>query len=184
MTGLDGKILCSTVCLQHLGPGLRQKLLRENLIGADRQGPVFGFKSSGATIAENKETVKLELKTSLMEMQNPIDLRVIGRATVEDREIARAAVPAEDRMQAFLWRHLLPAETLPALVYDPAVKPRIDRVRPAIPDKDIPKDVKRTLQLSQVDWYLRQIETLYQEWLLTDAFANREIAKIEAQLVR
>ena len=44
--------------------------------------------------------------------------------------------------------------------------------------------VKRTLRKSQVDWYLRQIEGLYQNWFLTDKFANRQIAGIEARLIR
>jgi hypothetical protein len=31
---------------------------------------------------------------------------------------------------------------------------------------------------------LRQIERLYQEWLLTDQFANREIAGVEARVIK
>jgi len=57
-------------------------------------------------------------------------------------------------------------------------------MRPPIRDQDRPKDAKRTLRKSEVDWYLRQIEALYQEWYLTDEFANREIASIEARLIR
>jgi hypothetical protein len=37
---------------------------------------------------------------------------------------------------------------------------------------------------SSVDGLLRQIEALYQEWYLTDEFANREIANIEARLIK
>ena len=87
-------------------------------------------------------------------------------------------------MQAFLWRHLLPAETLPALVFDPSYQPPADRIRPPIRDEDRPKDVKPTLTRSSVDGYLRQIERLYQEWFLTDEFVNREIANIEARLIK
>jgi hypothetical protein len=87
-------------------------------------------------------------------------------------------------MQAFLWRHLLPADTLPVLVYNPSYKPPADRIRPEIRDEDRPKDVKRDLRKSQADWYLRQIESLYQEWFFTDEFVNREIASIEARLIR
>ena len=47
-----------------------------------------------------------------------------------------------------------------------------------------PRECKPTLQKSSVDWYMRQIETLYQEWFLTDEFANREIANIEARLIK
>ena len=87
-------------------------------------------------------------------------------------------------MQAFQWRHLLPAENLPALVYNPSYEPPADRIRPPIRDEDRPKDVKPTLTRSSVDWYLREIERLYQEWFLTDEFVNREIAKTEARLIR
>jgi hypothetical protein len=93
-------------------------------------------------------------------------------------------VPAEDRMQAFLWRHLLPAENLPALVYNPSYQPPADRVRPPIRDEDRPKNAKRTLKKSSVDRYLRQIEGLYQQWFFTDEFANRQTASIEARLIR
>jgi hypothetical protein len=108
----------------------------------------------------------------------------MGTAKIGDTEIVHEAVPTEDKMQAFLWRHLLPAETLPALVYDPSYQPPADRIRPPIRDETRPKDVKRTLTRSSVDGYLRQIEVLYQEWLLTDEFVNREIANTEARLIK
>ena len=56
----------------------------------------------------------------------------MGTAKIGDREVVHEAVPAEDKMQAFLWRHLLPAETLPALVFDPSYQPPADRIRPPI----------------------------------------------------
>ena len=126
----------------------------------------------------------LTLKTSLTAMEKPVNVTVVGTAKIGDREIVHEAVPAEDKMQAFLWRHLLPAETLPVLVFDPAYQPPADRIRPPIRDEDRPKDVKPTLTRSSVEWYLRQIEGLYQEWFLTDEFVNREIANIEARLIK
>ncbi|MBN2473862.1 MAG: hypothetical protein JXB62_04605 [Pirellulales bacterium] len=143
-----------------------------------------GLESSGATLAANTEMVGLAVKTSLTEMEKPVDLTVVGSATMGDREVVHEAVPAEDRMQAFLWRHLLPAENLPALVYDPSYQPPADRIRPPIRDEDRPKDATRNLPKSSVDGYLRQIEGLYQQWFFTDEFANREIANIEARLIQ
>ncbi|MDP6636117.1 MAG: hypothetical protein QGG42_14550 [Phycisphaerae bacterium] len=143
-----------------------------------------GLESPGATLAAKKEVVRLGVKTSLTEMEKPVSLTVVGRATIGGREVTHDAVPSEDRMQAFLWRHLLPAEDLPALVWNPSYRPPVERVRPPIVDKNRPKGMKRTLRKSQVDWYLRQIENLYQQWFLTDAFANRQIAIIEARLIR
>jgi ribosomal protein L40E len=143
-----------------------------------------GLTSSGVTLGAKKDVARLTLKTSLTEMDKPVNLTVSGSATVGKRTIVHQAVPTEDRMQAFLWRHLLPAEDLPVLVYNPAYKPPVDRIRPPILDKDRPKGVTRNLRKSSVDWYLRQINSLYQQWFLTDKFANRQIAGIEARLIR
>lgn len=143
-----------------------------------------GLESPGATLGDKKEVVGLTLKTSLTEMEAPVNLTVVGTAKIGDQEIVHDAVPAEDRMQAFLWRHLLPAEDLPVLVYNPSYEPEAERVHPPIRDEDRPKNVKRTLKKSSVDLYLRQIETLYQNWLLTDEFANKEIAGVEARLIK
>jgi hypothetical protein len=148
------------------------------------QGLPEGFESGGATLPADKEAVGLPLKTSLTEMESPVNLTVIGTAKTGDQEVVHAAVPAEDRMQAFLWRHFLPAETLPALVFDPSYQPPADRIRPPIRDEDRPKDQKRTLRRASVEGYLRQIERLYQEWFLTDEFANREIASVEARVIQ
>ena len=126
----------------------------------------------------------LTLKTSLTAVEKPVNVTIVGTVKIGDREIVREAVPAEDRMQAFLWRHLLPADTLPALVYDPSYQPSADRVRPPIRDEDRPKGLPSNVTRSSADWYRRQIERLYQEWFLTDEFANREIASIEARLIQ
>jgi hypothetical protein len=142
-----------------------------------------GFESPGATIGDKQEVVGLSVKTSLTAIEKPVNLTVIGTAKVGDREIVHEAVPSEDKMQAFLWRHLLPADTLPALVFDPSYQSPADRIRPPIRDEDRPKDQKRTLRRSEVEGYLRQIEHLYQLWLLTDEFANREVASIEARVI-
>lgn len=143
-----------------------------------------GFESPGATLAAKQEVVGLGLKTSLTDMEKPVNLTVVGTAKVGDREIVHEAVPAEDRMQAFLWRHLLPAETLPALVFDPSYQPPANRIRPEIRDEDRPKGVTPTLPRSAVEYYLRLVERLYQEWYLTEEFANREIANTEARVIK
>jgi hypothetical protein len=143
-----------------------------------------GFESPGATLAAKQEVVGLSVKTSLTEMEKPVNLTIVGTAKIGDREVVHEAVPAEDRMQAFLWRHLLPSETLPAMVFDPSYQPPADRIRQPIRDEDRPKNAARNLRKSSVDGYLRQIEALYQQWFLTDDFANRQIASIEARLIQ
>jgi ribosomal protein L40E len=143
-----------------------------------------GLESAGATLAANQDSVGLAVRTTLTAMDEPVDLTVVGTAKAGDREIVRQAVPSEDTMQAFLWRHLLPAKTLPVLVFDSSYQPPEDRVRPPIRDEDRPTDVERTLTRASVTGRLREIERLYQEWYLTDEFANREIASIEARVIQ
>ena len=143
-----------------------------------------GLESSGATLGPKQDTVGVALKTSLTAMEAPVDVTLAATAKIGDREVVHAVVPAEDRMQAFLWRHLLPAETLPVLVCDSSWQPPDDRIRPPIRDEDRPKDVKPTLTRSSVEWYLKQLEGLYQEWFLTDEFVNHEVAKTEASVIQ
>lgn len=143
-----------------------------------------GVESPGATLGAKQEVVGLSVKTKLTAMEKPVNVTVVGTAKVGERDIAHEAAPAEDKMQAFLYRHLLPADSLPLLVWNPAYQPPADRMRPDIRDDQRPKDVKPTLQRSSVEWYLKQIDRLYQEWLFTDEFANREIAKTEARVIK
>ena len=142
------------------------------------------FAASPVAIPANKDSVRIGIKTTLADMERPVDLTVIGTAKIGDKEIVHNAVPTEDTMQAFLWRHLAPAEDLPVFVYNPGYQDPADRIRPPIRDEDRPKGVTRNLKKSSVDWYIRQIENLYQNWLLTDEFANKQISNIEARLIK
>lgn len=98
--------------------------------------PPEGFTASPTTLAEGKDMVGFTLRTTLPDLQAPVALRVEGTAAINGQDVAHEAVPAEDRMQAFLWRHLVPAEDLQVIVYDPNVDPapRRDR-RGKIPKK-------------------------------------------------
>ena len=42
--------------------------------------------------------------------REPITVAIEGRATIDGKTVARRAVPAEEMMQAFAYRHLVPAE--------------------------------------------------------------------------
>ncbi len=143
-----------------------------------------GLKSSGTTLRAKKKLAGLSVKTNLTEVEQPVNLTLVGSATIGGQEIIHEAVPAEDRMQAFLWRHLLTAADLPALVHNPSYQPPAERIRPPIRNEDRPKNVTRNLTKNSVDRRLREIESLYQNWFLTDKFANRIIADIEARLIK
>jgi hypothetical protein len=146
--------------------------------------PPKGFTAAAAKLAAGKDMVRLSLKTTLKATEKPVALQISGKATVGDQEIVRDAVPAEDRMQAFLWRHLVPAEELTALVYDPAYTPPAIRKLPPAPAKPAPKPAAAGQQFTkrQVEGRLRQLKLLYEEWLLTDDFYRRKVAECEASL--
>ncbi len=108
-------------------------------------------------------------KTANMKRQQATDAKnLAGPPGIQELKQAKANLPV----------------AINARVFNPSYQPPAERIRPSIRDEDRPKGVQPTLPKSSVDWYLRQIETLYQDWFLTDEFANREIAEIEARLIK
>jgi hypothetical protein len=72
-----------------------------------------------ATLSGTQTMVRLSVKTTLGETQEPVNLFIEGTAMIGTQKLVRVAEPAEDRMQAFLWRHLVPAQELKAFVFNP-----------------------------------------------------------------
>lgn len=70
-----------------------------------------GFVLSGGWVPAGQDQVRMTLtvppETPVAE---PHRLRVEGRAVIAGREVRREGVPADDRMQAFIYRHLVPAQ--------------------------------------------------------------------------
>lgn len=180
--------------------------------------PPTGFSAAAASLSGTQTVARLTIKTDLKATPEPVNLSIIGTARIgggndsaptskqasrdgggrisastpenPGRDVTHEAVPAEDRMQAFLWRHLVPATEFKALVYDPSFQPaprRVPRARPtaepepkpvvaatnAAPDK--PKFTK-----AQVAGRLRQLKLLFEEGLLTDDFYEKNVAECEA----
>ncbi|MEI7731705.1 MAG: hypothetical protein WCO56_19190 [Verrucomicrobiota bacterium] len=75
-----------------------------------------GFTLIGAQIPENQDLVKCTLDSSPSSRMEPFSLHVEGQATIQGREIIRSALPADDMMQAFAYRHLVPAQELKVAV--------------------------------------------------------------------
>jgi len=71
-----------------------------------------GFRLTGAVIPPGQNQVRLTLTAPPQLQREPLELVLEGRATVDGREVTRLAVPAEDMMQAFYYRHLVPASEL------------------------------------------------------------------------
>lgn len=71
-----------------------------------------GFTLSGGQVPANQDQVRLTLAAPQIPPDEPINICLEGRATIDGREITRSAVPAEDMMQAFIYRHLVPSKNL------------------------------------------------------------------------
>jgi hypothetical protein len=145
--------------------------------------PPPGITANPATIGPAQAVAGLNIRTTLTRTDDPFPLIIEGRAMVDKTEIVHQAVPAEDRMQAFLWRHLVPAQTLQALVFDPAYQPQPRRVPPpepaarpvaADPSKPAPK-----FTAQQVASRLRDLKRLYGAGYLTDEFYFDRVAECQ-----
>jgi len=69
-----------------------------------------GFALSGGWVPANQDKVRLTLTAPPNRVEKPRNLHLEGRAVIQGREVRRSGVPAEDMMQAFAYRHLVPAE--------------------------------------------------------------------------
>ena len=157
--------------------------------------PPPGFASSPVTLPAGQTATKLAIKTKLLETKEPVRLTIEGRAKIGGREVVRQAVPVEDRMQAFLWRHLVPAQEMKCLVFSPSYEPPPKRVLhasatpPVVEPKAEPAAAKSAtakpkfkFTKKQVAGRVRQIKQLFEQGLLNDDFTNRKIAECEALL--
>jgi hypothetical protein len=71
-----------------------------------------GFFLSGGWIPAGRDHVRLTLTAPIQQMEIPVALHLEGRAQVGGAMVVRPVVPADDMMQAFLYRHVVPAREL------------------------------------------------------------------------
>jgi hypothetical protein len=76
------------------------------------KGAPTGFTLSSDRVPAGQDQVTLTLTVRPMPAKELVSLRLEGRATIEGHEVVRPVVPAEDMMQAFAYRHLVPAQEL------------------------------------------------------------------------
>ena len=146
--------------------------------------PPEGFANSPVVLRGNQEMVQLGIKTTLTDSGGAIALRIEGRAKVGDQEIVHEAVAAEDRMQAFLWRHLLPVADFRVRVYDPNYQPQPARALPQVPPEMVEAARKAAEEAgrakftkAQVASRVQMLNRLYENWLLTDEFYLTKMAE-------
>ncbi len=154
------------------------------------KNPPAGITSGPATLSPTAAVAGLTIRTTLAATSEPLSLMIEGRAIVgtgvDKKEIVHEAVPAEDRMQAFLWRHLIPAASLEAMVFDPAYQPQPKRALPTraegsteaapVTASTTPKP-KFTPQ--QVASRLRDLKRMYAAGFLTDEFYLDRVAECQ-----
>jgi len=91
-----------------------------------------GFALSGGRVPADKNEARLSLKAPPTSIKEPVSLCLEGRAVIQPagagagqgRELVRPAVPADDMMQAFFYRHLVPAKDLKVAVIGRAAPSR------------------------------------------------------------
>ena len=75
-----------------------------------------GFALRSASVPAGADQAKLTLVVPASARYEVVDLSVEGRATIQGKAVVRSAVAADDMMQAFLYRHLVPAQELKVAV--------------------------------------------------------------------
>ena len=71
-----------------------------------------GFKLDGGRIPAGSDRLRLTLTAPAEAPKEPVVLQLQGHAMVEGKRITHNAVPSENMMQAFLYRHLVPSKQL------------------------------------------------------------------------
>ncbi len=75
-----------------------------------------GFELVGGKVPAGTDSLRLTLKFPDEESRVPESLAIEGHARINNADVVHRALAAEDRMQAFFYRHLVPAEELLAWV--------------------------------------------------------------------
>lgn len=87
-----------------------------NAINLVLEGAPAGFTLGGARIAAGLDKAQLTLRAPSQPFDKPVSITIAGQASIGKKSVRHRAVPCEDMMQAFAYRHLVPAEQLAVLV--------------------------------------------------------------------
>jgi len=156
-----------------------------------------GFSADPVKLPLGQTYARLTIRGPKTPTKTAVNLTIVGTSPVGDKQIIREAVPAEDRMQAFLWRQLVPATELKALVFDPGYELKPKRPAPFRPSAiavtntavtttnatagtNLVANVKPKFTRNQIVRRLRELKLLYEEGLLTEAFYNQKADECEA----
>lgn len=90
-----------------------------NAISLSLDNAPAGFSLSGARIAASADKAQFTLRAPAQPLERPIAITIAGQAPVGGKLVRHTAVPCEDMMQAFAYRHLVPAKELLVQVNGP-----------------------------------------------------------------
>ena len=101
-----------------------QAIRRDGFKGAIRlsldETSAAGLTLAGGLIPEKADKVNMTLSaSSRSRTATPLHPQLTGTATVAGNPVSRPVIPAEDLMQAFIYRHLVPARDWVVMVRDP-----------------------------------------------------------------
>ena len=169
----------------------------------------YGYSANPVTLAPNQTSIRFSFKAAPSAPKESVKLSIVGTAKAGEQMLVHEAAPAEDRMQAFLWRHLVPAAELRVLAFDPRVpippkrvpRPRAPALVPAaamvaavavatpapnsLPAVSPAPSVvpatapKPKFTKQQIVGRLRMLKLLYEEGLLTDDFYDGKVAECD-----
>ena len=163
--------------------------------------PPAGLSAVPVSLTGTQTLTRLGIACALVRTKELVSLVIEGRAQIQGVDVAHEAVPAEDRMQAFLWRHLLPAREFKFLVFDPTYELPPKHVVPVrLPPPVVTNTVvlvatnaaaggsnsvvaaKGKFTKQQVASRVRELKRLYEEGLIVDDFYNKNMDECEAAI--
>lgn len=109
-------------------------------------GAPTSFVLSGARIPAGQDRVHLTLTAPFVPpamMGRPFIFDLEGRAQIAGKPVSHLAVPAEDMMQAFLYRHLVPSKVLMLAIVERIQQRMPSKVSTALPVKLVPGETAR-----------------------------------------
>jgi hypothetical protein len=80
------------------------------------KGAPAGFGLGGGRVPPSQDQVRLTLTVPPAPLREPLSLSLEGSAMIQGREVSHPAIPAEDMMQAFAYRHLVPVQDVKVVV--------------------------------------------------------------------
>jgi len=87
-----------------------------NAIDLDLKDKSGGFSLSGARIPSGQDKAQFTLKAPSQPTDVPVAIILTGRGKMDGKTLVHQAIPADDMMQAFIYRHLVPSKELAVTV--------------------------------------------------------------------